>query len=536
MDLKKVRGAKAWVAKARETSLPILKQSARTLTRQIKSGAALAELAATVERDPALSLHLFVAANQASHELNEETDILSLTHVMSVLGMQGVIDIVKQQKQITPKGYNAYENAYQQAQANSLFAAHLADFWSAEGKLGSPEKLKWATLLSGTPNWLLWRCAYPELRHWEWWRLREHKPLDEIESRLFGAHLSDLQKLLGRYFKLPNLSQSVLDPKALPSIQQWAHILSPRYLDYFDADSALKLKKRDPAVLMALCLYMADAASKGWYQPHALRAQRALSHILGIPLEKVGRLSHRLAVNFSRQFHHRQSVPPAFGLLWPEDNQPWLRVPIECVMTVEKEPPKAVVQPQIEDTRRPMKKAPPRAPDTDLMLQLIQRFHQQAHSFKDVHDILLTCNKAINSGLGMRRTCIFVLSKSADSLRPVYCVGVSADSPFRTLRIAMEDNRFFAKLIERSASFKVDSANFNSVKKMLSDEVLAVFTNKDFITMSLFANGKPIGVVYADASSEEDTINDREYQTFKKICQSASYALDNYAKKRRRAS
>ena len=68
---------------------------------------------------------------------------------------------------------------------------------------------------------------------------------------------------------------------------------------------------------------------------------------------------------------------------------------------------------------------------------------------------------------------------------------------------------------------------------MIDPVVLNTLSNQNFMAMSLFANGKPIGVVYADASAGEDDISDKEYQAFKKICQSAGNALNGYAQKRK---
>ncbi|MGR6875099.1 hypothetical protein ACU6U9_23110 [Pseudomonas sp. HK3] len=64
MEVKTTKGARAWLELATSAQLPILKVSAQLLTKQIKSGASLADMAHTIERDPALCLHLFLAANR----------------------------------------------------------------------------------------------------------------------------------------------------------------------------------------------------------------------------------------------------------------------------------------------------------------------------------------------------------------------------------------------------------------------------------------------------------------------------------------
>ncbi len=121
--------------------------------------------------------------------------------------------------------------------------------------------------------------------------------------------------------------------------------------------------------------------------------------------------------------------------------------------------------------------------------------------------------------------------KTSDQLRPLYCVGIPQTSPIHELKIHLDKNRFFDKLLAKVASYKVDQENYSQVLNMLSHDAIDTLLNKNFIVMSIFAGEKPIGVVYADASSKEEGISEQEYQAFKTICQSTSFALSSYAQK-----
>ena len=533
MEAKIPRGVKAWLELANKTQIPILKASAKLLTRQIKDGASLANMAHTIERDPALCLHLFLAANKLNH--NEDVEILTLNHVMTILGMQGVINVVKQAPQMQLHKSDAYQKAYLQSQADSGFAGRLVEHWSAETKIGNPERLKWATIIAGAPQWIMWRIAYGPMRKSQWLTEHDFHPSDKVESRVFGCLLDDVSRLIGRHLKLPLLAQQVLERAERPSPQEWAKMLSPKHLDYFDDDTRLKIQKSKPVTLMALMMYLATQVNLGWMRRHCLRSQTILSHLTHTALEQVVKRNHEMAVEYSRNNMTGQALPAAVSLLWPQTNQltrPWLRRPIPCLMSeMEREKPAPKMAANHENVVE--KKQPPRAPNKDMLLELIEQFNKQASSFKDIHEILLTCNKAINEGLGMRRTFICVLDKSGEALRPLYCVGIEKDSPIRGLKIKVGTNRFFAKLLGQAASMKVDNKNFSQAKNMIAPDVMKILSNENFMAMSLFANGKPIGVVYADASPGEDSISEKEYQAFKKICQSAGNALNGYAQKRK---
>jgi len=550
MDAKTPRGVKAWLELAKKTPLPILKASAKLLTKQIKDGASLADMAHTIERDPALCLHLFLAANKLNQ--NEDVEILGLSHVITVLGMQGVINVVKQAPQILLHKSDAYQKAYLQSQADSSLAGQLVEHWSAAAHIGNPERLKWATIIAGAPQWIMWRIAYGAMRKSQWLVEHEYLPLDQVEKHTLGCLLDDVARVVGRHLKLPTLAQQVLERAERPSPQEWGKMLSHKYLDYFDGDTALKIQKSNPITLMALTMYLSKQANLGWMRRQCVRSQTILAHICNQPLDSVIKQNHQLAVSCSREQVAPQILPAAVSLLWPKPagiSKPWLRRPIPCVMSeMEREviPVKQskpvpsldnanIDNPNINNENKVEAKQPPRHANKDVLLGLIEQFNKQAESFKDVHEILLTCNKAINEGLGMRRTFVCVLDKTGSVLRPLYCVGIEKDSTIRGLKIKISENRFFAKLLNKPASLKVDSSNFSQAKNMIASEVLDTLSHKNFMAMSLYANGKAIGIVYADASEVEDDISDKEYQAFKKICQSAGNALDGYAKKRKSA-
>jgi len=554
MEAKIAQGAPAWIELAKKAQLPILKASAKLLTKQIKADASLADMALTVERDPALCLHLFLAANHLNQ--NEDVEILSLSHVITILGMQGVVNVVKKAPQLDLHESDAYQKAYLQAQSNSSFAGVLVENWAEHISTGSPEKMKWATILAGAPIWIMWRIAYGQMRKCEWQIGVQRIKQEKAQLANFACLLDDLYRMIGRQLKLPNMSQQVLERAERPSIKQWGKMLSPRYLDFLDDDNKLKHAKTKPATLMSLMMNLASQINNGWMSRKSLRAQIILSHLSGKPLPHTINKNNGLAVKYSRQLLFPQVFMPAASLIWPLrsiNDKPLLRPAYNCWNKVPEEV-QAKVQAIAMQTQKapvdktpankaargtgegiadhiPKKKHPPRKINENVLNGIIDKFNKQVATFKDIHEIMLTCNKALHEGLGMRHAFIGVLNKGTDSLRPVYSVGLEKDNPIRGMNIRLSENRFIGKLIIKPASFKVDRDNYTQVKGMLCEDVVKMLKNENFMVMSLFAKGKPIGVVYTDASATEDRISDEEYAAFKQICQSTSHALDAYAKR-----
>ena len=462
--------------------------------------------------------------------------------------------MVKKAPQLDLHESDAYQKAYLQAQSNSSFAGVLVENWAEHISAGSPEKMKWATIIAGAPVWVLWRIAYGQMRKCEWQVGVQWLKQEKAQIANFGCQLDDLYRMIGRQLNLPHMSQQVLERAERPTTKQWAKMLSPRYLDYLDEDNKLKHAKSKPATLISLLMHLASQINNGWMSRKSLRAQTILTHLSGGQLPSTINKNNDLAVKYSRQLLFPQVLMPAASLLWPQrsmQDKPvlrpayscWNKVPEEVqakVQAIAQQTQKAKQAPANKPARGtgpgiadhiPKKKHPPRKINENVLNEIIDKFNKQVATFKDIHEIMLTCNKALHEGLGMRHAFIGVLSKSTDSLRPVYSVGLDKESPIRGMNIRLSENRFIGKLIIKPASFKVDRDNYSQVKTMLCEEVVGLLKNENFMVMSLFAKGKPIGVVYTDASATEDRISDEEYVAFKQICQSTSHALDAYAKR-----
>lgn len=531
--------------RCRELSLPVMAGSVQTLTRQIKTGASLGEMSETLERDPALAYHVFVAANQKNR--NADTEILNAQHVMSQLGLQGLIDSLKPLLKLPLEEHNAYHSAYYQAQLNSLFAAKIAAHFAEVTGISGAERMQWACMLAGTPHWLMWRGAYPEMRELEHRNLTGRTPLKTSEMEVLGCHLEDLYRMQGRELLLTSPSQLALESAQLPSLQEWATLLRPDYKQQLEDNPRLKFLRRQPHVLIACCQHLVSQLEQGWGQRRSLRAMGMLAHLSGLDLQDAYARCRQIALQLSHSFPLRDVKAPALGLLYSPHDPSLPRPPLICITQAQLQadasraqpalPPASVGKPRptggVTLSHQHVEIAPRRI-NQRLMSELLEQFSAEVSGFKDIHHILLTCNRALHEALGMRRAFICVLNKNGDTLRAVYNVGVETDHPIRRLSIPLTGNRFFSKLLQKPSSLKVDAYNYGQVRNMLSQDVLSTLGNKNFMAMSLFARNKPIGVVYSDTSQEELQISENEYEVFKKICHFTSEAIDHYAASQRK--
>ena len=532
MEAKNIKGARAWLELATSAQLPILKISAQLLTKQIKSGASLADMAQTIERDPALCLHLFLAANRKNP--NPDTAILNLNHVMTLLGMQGVIHFIKQAPKMTLHKSDAMQKGYLQAQAVSSLAGSLVEHWAAQTHSGSAEKLKWATILAGAPTWYMWHVGYGKMMTYQYQVQHEFQTSAKVEKQQFGCLLEDIYRMIGRQIQLPELSQQILERAQWPSLRQWSQILSEQHIRFSDEDHVLRHLKSKPSTIMLLLSHLAQQVQKGWMSHRVLRSQRALAHLSGLDIAQVTAQNHQLAIKLSRKLMLEQILPPAVSLVWPQHtiSQPvWCRPAYACWHEAPKDEEQKIDNVKARKSAErvlTMHEVPPRKVDKKIIVDVLQQLNKEVSGFDQVHDVFVHCNKALNLGIGMKRGFICIINKQGECLRPVYCFGIEKDDPIRALKITLKDNSLFAKLVAKNASFRVDNANIEQALNMLNPEVSNTLNSQNFMTMSLFSSNRPIGVVFTDVSSAELPINDKEYQAFKTICKSTSYALERY--------
>jgi len=534
MEAKTPKGAKAWLELATKVKLPILKVSAQLLTKQIKSGASLAEMAHTIERDPVLCLYLFLAANHKN--TNEEVEILSLNHVVTMLGMSGVIDVIKQAPKMTLLNSDAKQKAYLQSQANSTLAGRLVEHWAKDTHSGSAEKLKWATIIAGAPHWYMWYVGYSSMHRLQYAVFHQHQSSIKSEQALLGCLLEDVSRMIGRKIRLPNMSQQLLERANWPSLRQWASLISEQHMLLCDQDTKLRRLKSQPSTIMLLMLHLASTVQFGWMTPRCLRAQLALAHISNKDLDQVIHRNHQLALDMSHKQLANQTLAPAVSLLWPTQrlkDVSWVRQPYLCW---QKDPNPQASKPKVKPQGERVLKlddVPPRQMNKPVLMESLKHLNQEVSDFNDIHNIFVACNKALKDGIGMGRGFICILNKTGECLRPVYCFGIDSDDPIRSMRIDLRENRLFDKLLKRVASFRIDATNVEQAIGMLQPNVVKTLKRKNCMVMSVFSKGKPIGVVYADVSSQEHAISDTEYQAFKKVCQSTSTALEQYANRKR---
>jgi len=510
-----------WVKRVVAASLPVMAVSAARLTRQIQSQASLADISHTVAKDPALCLHLFRAANQRVK--SKDVEILSLSHVVTALGMQGVVDVVKSAPKIAHDSLDPSLTAYFQAQINSAFAGHLVELWAEKHHQTNGERLKWANILAGAPLWALWRIASDEMRQWQWQVYVKGNHHLTVEQDVFSARLDDILRVSARKMGLPLLAQHSLERAELPDTKQWTQLTEDDFREAMDSDARLRHVWGKPETLMAITAHISQQVIIGWEHPNNVVYHVMIAHLANVPLEQAYQLNHQAAVSFSQGFKMSGQFLPVFPLLWPHTPEPPI-LPEPSISAPEPEQQKVFNG----DTGEPVK----RIVNRDVIEEMLQKFRQQVSGFENIHDILLTANKALHQGLGMNRVFVCVLNKDNSALRPYYCVGVADNSPVRKLKIDLQSNPFFKKLLARPASFKVAEHNAKQAQKMLSADVVMTLGCQDFVAQSLFAGNKPIGVVYADTRLDERRISDKEYQAFKTICQGVSYALNVFANKR----
>ena len=105
-------------------------------------------------------------------------------------------------------------------------------------------------------------------------------------------------------------------------------------------------------------------------------------------------------------------------------------------------------------------------------------------------------------------------------------VGADNDPIFSRFSVRLDQPHLFKHLIGKSQAVVINDENRNKFWSMVPAEVQKLIGTNSFVAMSIFANGKFDGMVYADRHTSACQIDNNSYLYFKKLCSSLSQAME----------
>jgi len=517
--------ADAWSDVEDFRDFPIL-ASTRKSFRNLLSQASLSfdGLANIAEQDPAICLHMLLHIAKRNPKSLEQ--ISTAAGCISLLGMKGVVHLVKKLPIISEHSSRRSEKNYVAMLHSATLAGRLAGQWASLKPGMNQHQAHWAAMLASAPLWS-WNLVHVEASQELLHQLGNNRDVIPAFQDCFSAldtkHLMRWKKL-AQQLALPKVCQSLWQKDLWPSAQSWK-VLYKTNVSHIDDNKELKHQCQQSEMLIYCSNMLAMHYRIGAYRTKSQRWVRLTAHLLNLEPDIV----HHQVVNQSLKLAHKgMLLSSANSLLIPNHSRVLYPPSIHCEhksinMAMERDAPIAVSTPK---TIKPARKI-----DQQKMKTLLHQLDQESENFDDWHSLMRSVLIGITEGIGLKHAYVMIQNKQGTAAKVYYQQGLAETDPLCHFGIALDKASIFKKMLEKPASLMITDQNREKMLRGISPDQKSVLPQQ-FMMMSLFSNERAIGIIFADLGSIENNIpmQPSEYMAFKSLCMAANKSLGKLAK------
>jgi hypothetical protein len=520
--------ADAWSDVEDFRAFPIL-ASTRKSFRNLLSKANLSfdGLANIAEQDPAICLHMLLRIAKSNPKSLEQ--ISSTAGCISLLGMEGVVQLVKQLPVVSELSRRRSERDYVAMLHTAALAGRLAGQWSKLKPGMSQHQAHWAAMLASAPFWS-WHLVHVEASQEILHQLSNNKEVIPAFQDCFSAldkkHLQRWHSLAKR-LSLPVVCQSLWKKDLWPSTQSWK-TLRQTNISHIEGNKQLKHQCQQSEMLIYCANMLAMHYRIGAYRSKSQRWVILTAHLLNLDIDSV----HQQVVNQSLQLARKGILLSSVkSLLAPSHNRVLHPPSMHCEhktinMTMERDAPVAVSVP----IAAPDSVLPSRKIDQQKIKKLLHQLEKNAESFGDWHSLMRSVLKGITEGIGLKHAYVMIQNKLGTAAKVYYQQGLAETDPLCNFGIALDKASVFKKMLEKPASLMITDQNREKMLRGISPTQKSVLPQQ-FMMMSLCSNNRPIGIIFADLGGLEHNLpmQPSEYMAFKSLCMAANKSLGKLA-------
>jgi len=553
------KGLAGWRQQLLQVSLPAQAKTGKLISQALqKPDCSLSDLEKIIGEDPVLSFQILSHANKMNP--SKDNDVLSLSHGMSLMGMDKLRPILKNVKYIQFSPEKVAHNAFLQALNTSLHAASLAHNWAEKKIPGSGEASYWISLRLSSVYWYL-SLASPKTYHAIEQRVQLGESRSHAEKDIMGCTTQQLTQAMLPYWRLSEFTAQNLKQLLSPSARMlgklshcaWTETVAP------EIPKAQGLFMQTPGYGAILAHWLAMNASVSWYSQQTRRTIRMVSAYLHQPLEEVITALHIDAVKFSRAHPLPGVLAPATRLLHPPlPRRPALNVPGRPTAPVKKARPAAEARQAkarkdlSSDTRKkaelkPVRATPPEQktkkdktpplPLNEVQTALFKLFYLQTVKQQQVfsiHQLMDGASQVLHFDLGLTRCILFMKSRSKKgAIKGVYAKGFTDNSPFATMELLADADHLLGKLLSKPSALWVQPDKAKKYAKEIPTPFWDALEHPDeFMLATVSIRGVPSGILYADSRDGDKELTPSSYGTFRSLSQAVNHGLGTLASKK----
>ncbi len=496
-----------WLDRLKPGPLPVFAHTRQILSEQRRRAEEITarEVAQTVLADPLATLNLIHSANLRGSRLGGEVSTAESALMMRGLGRY--LDEARNLP-VLEEGAPGRDGILMAALHALLRRVHHAawqarDFAVLHSDVRA-EEVQVAALLHAVPEFLLLLRAPVEALRLI--RLKRRMPHAEAEQQILGGiHLDALRPPLLESWKAAELSRDLLDPNLIEKPRQ--------------------------AILNA-CLDIAERAQRGWWDEPLLVDYIALAGIENLPVESVIATVHANAMRAERAANWIAS--PGAGVWVPMLPGPWPFEPDdeeETAPTIQAkhavEPPPAPARPAapipapVEEEQHqvcPM-------PDKRVLRDALENIEGHLDGTLSLNQMSAVILKGLHTGLGLSRILFAMVTPDGLHVKSRFTLGMRPEDPMRHFAFDLDSRDLFGQLMGKMQGVWMRDDNRAKLWTMIHPTLREMIGDVDFYAMSLHANGKPVGLIYADRGQGDCGLDTHSYTDFKMLCLQAARGL-----------
>jgi HD-like signal output (HDOD) protein len=172
-------------------------------------------------------------------------------------------------------------------------------------------------------------------------------------------------------------------------------------------------------------------------------------------------------------------------------------------------------------------------PNSDAQLKILQEITELMMGDFNINTVFKKVLKGIHQGVGVERVTLVIFDKSHQKLVAKYVVGKGTEKWGERfiLRYERSLTGFLYNLFESSQAVWAESSDHKKITQFLTSEYQGITGQKDFFIAPLNAQGRRVGVIYADMGLTSRPLDKSYFAGYNQFIQQAKLALNILANK-----
>lgn len=451
---------------------PVLQQTLDLLERQDDPVETTADMALVVGSDPGLTISLLRKANTTPHEhLNHR--LTNIEYAIMMYGMNRVRQLARTlpvlEKVAKPEALLQVRYAIGRA----LLTASMSVEWARMHRDMVPGEVYLAALLHNMGEIALWLYAPAEAGRVQDLVNSGEMGQDEAYYLTLGYTQEALAMSLARRWNMPALMQDALNA---------ANSLHPRVMGILLSHKLSRLRQ---------C---------GWESAEAMECLDQLAQHINRPPAEVHALVLELTRRWELLFHHSGFVQEVGeGVVCPVPGRHGGATSSICL-----------------------------APQPRLYQEMANRLNHPESVGLNVEEVLMHVVEGMHDGLGLNRVVFAHLVPELGVLHAHYVVGGEDDPVFAKFNIELARHGLFRWMMTTPKALWINELNRRNVAALLPEEFSHMVGVGTFFAQSVFVNGKPFGVFYADREAPDCELDSLSYKRFQVLATLATKYIEYY--------